>query len=70
MSEPKAKAPPRCPICGKPRDVRFRPFCSRRCRAVDLGRWFNQTYAIPAPLPEEDDEAEEGEGRDGDATAT
>jgi uncharacterized protein len=61
MSE-KAKTPPRCPICGKPRDPRFRPFCSRRCRAVDLGRWFNQAYAIPAaPSPEEDDEVEEAD---------
>jgi uncharacterized protein len=42
------KKTPRCPVCGRPRDARFRPFCSKRCRDVDLARWFNQVYAIPA----------------------
>ena len=48
----------RCPICGEPRQPAFRPFCSRRCRNVDLGRWFNEVYAVPAvdPADEEDDE--------------
>ena len=39
---------PRCPICNRPRDVRYRPVCSKRCRDVDLSRWFNQVYAVPA----------------------
>lgn len=38
----------RCPICGKPKDARFRPFCSKRCADVDLQRWFSGRYAIPA----------------------
>jgi endogenous inhibitor of DNA gyrase (YacG/DUF329 family) len=38
----------RCPLCGKPRVQRFRPFCSARCRDVDLGRWFDAAYAVPA----------------------
>ncbi|MGH6942899.1 MAG: DNA gyrase inhibitor YacG [Geminicoccaceae bacterium] len=42
---------PRCPICGKPRVQAFRPFCSARCRDVDLARWFDQTYAIPVVEP-------------------
>ena len=55
----------RCPICGKPTDVAVRPFCSKRCADIDLGRWFSGTYAVPAveppegeewSLPEEDDE--------------
>jgi hypothetical protein len=42
---------PRCPLCGKPRVPRFRPFCSARCRDVDLGRWFAASYALPADEP-------------------
>lgn len=59
MSEPEtpAKRPPRCPICGKPRDLAFRPFCSRRCRNIDLHRWFGEAYAVPAvDLGEEHDD--------------
>ena len=37
----------RCPICGKPTDEKFRPFCSKRCADVDLQRWFSGAYAIP-----------------------
>jgi uncharacterized protein len=37
-----------CPICGKPQLERFKPFCSKRCADVDLNRWFNGNYAIPA----------------------
>lgn len=36
-----------CPICGKPADGRFKPFCSRRCADIDLGRWLKGGYAIP-----------------------
>src|SRR5258708_26164026 len=31
-----------CPICGRPTETAFRPFCSKRCADVDLGRWFNE----------------------------
>jgi uncharacterized protein len=59
-----AAAPvPRCPICGKPRDLDYRPFCSKRCADVDLGRWLNGSYAIP--VTEEDDE--DGDTPDGTA---
>jgi hypothetical protein len=37
----------KCPGCGKPRDEKFKPFCSKRCADVDLGRWLNGGYAIP-----------------------
>ncbi len=37
-----------CPICGKEADAKYRPFCSRRCADVDLGRWLKGSYAIPA----------------------
>jgi endogenous inhibitor of DNA gyrase (YacG/DUF329 family) len=38
----------RCPICGKPRVEAFKPFCSERCREVDLNRWLSGSYAIPS----------------------
>ena len=49
---------PRCPICGRPRVHEYRPFCSARCRDVDLGRWFGEAYRVPAVDPgvaDEDD---------------
>ena len=36
-----------CPLCGKPVQERFRPFCSKRCADVDLDQWFKGGYAIP-----------------------
>lgn len=36
-----------CPVCKKPTEKAYRPFCSRRCADVDLGRWLNGSYAIP-----------------------
>lgn len=47
-----------CPICKSPTDARYRPFCSRRCADVDLARWLNGSYAVPAEeedLPEDED---------------
>ena len=46
----------RCPLCGKPREQRFRPFCSARCRDIDLGHWFNQAYSAPVTEPGYDEE--------------
>jgi hypothetical protein len=43
-----------CPICRKPTDPAYRPFCSRRCADVDLGRWLSGSYAIPGPEVGED----------------
>ncbi len=44
-----ANTAPRCPICGKPRKPEHRPFCSRRCADIDLGRWLSESYAMPLP---------------------
>jgi uncharacterized protein len=48
----------RCPICAKSfeisslDDLPTFPFCSERCRLIDLGRWIDGNYAIPAePAP-------------------
>ncbi len=48
-----------CPICSKETDPKYRPFCSRRCADVDLGRWLNGSYAVAADAPEDADEAME-----------
>jgi endogenous inhibitor of DNA gyrase (YacG/DUF329 family) len=50
-----------CPICGKPVADRFRPFCSGRCKDVDLNRWFKGAYAIPAAESADDSDGEERE---------
>jgi uncharacterized protein len=55
---PPARPARRCPVCGKPADARFRPFCSARCRQVDLGRWLAGDYAIPGE-PERPEDSEE-----------
>jgi endogenous inhibitor of DNA gyrase (YacG/DUF329 family) len=35
-----------CPICGKPPAPEHRPFCSARCKQIDLGRWLGESYRI------------------------
>lgn len=45
----------KCPICGKPRDDTYRPFCSKRCADVDLGRWLHGSYAIPVTEDADED---------------
>jgi endogenous inhibitor of DNA gyrase (YacG/DUF329 family) len=51
---------PDCPVCGKPQDAGFRPFCSKRCADIDLGRWFNERYVVPGP-PEAESISEESD---------
>ncbi len=48
-----------CPICKKnPPDPKYRPFCSRRCADVDLGKWLTGSYAVPTEeAPEDPDDA-------------
>jgi endogenous inhibitor of DNA gyrase (YacG/DUF329 family) len=63
---------PLCPICKRPLGeredgLRFRPFCSKRCADVDLGRWLKGAYAIPATEAEDEDgETADGDSGDGD----
>ena len=47
-----------CPICKKPADPAYMPFCSGRCADIDLGRWLGEEYAIPAPDSDEKEEKE------------
>jgi len=53
MATPPNQKP--CPICGKPSELAFRPFCSQRCKDIDLHRWLAGSYALPA-VESEDDE--------------
>lgn len=55
-----------CPNCGQPADITaanpYRPFCSKRCKLIDLGDWLDESNRIPDPsgsaptAPEDDDE--------------
>jgi uncharacterized protein len=53
-----------CPICKKPLEEpppgekSYFPFCSDRCKLIDLGRWLSDAYQIPV---KDDDEAHDGE---------
>ena len=46
--------PETCPVCHAPADPAFRPFCSRRCADIDLGRWFTGQYRTPTPAAEDE----------------
>ncbi len=46
MADSKTAELGHCPICGKPTVRAFRPFCSKRCANVDLGRWLGEGYRI------------------------
>ena len=36
----------KCPMCKKAVEHEFRPFCSARCKTLDLGKWFGESYRI------------------------
>lgn len=44
-----------CPECGKPSDRAHFPFCSPRCKSVDLNRWLTGAYVIPGTEEEPGD---------------
>ena len=48
MTEPR-KVP--CPTCGRPvewsEESTYRPFCSKRCRLIDLGEWIDEGHRVP-----------------------
>ena len=48
-----------CPICSKDTHEKYRPFCSKRCADVDLGRWMTGQYAVPSQDPDEAEELEQ-----------
>lgn len=55
---------PRCPICNKPvasTNVPTFPFCSNKCRQIDLRRWLNEVYSVPIERDDEEESLKEEE---------
>lgn len=56
-----------CPNCGKEfeyktiEESRWFPFCSRRCKLIDLGRWLDGKYVVPGSEEEDSNEEQERE---------
>lgn len=52
----------RCPACGGPSRYAasnpFRPFCSERCKQIDLGAWASEQFAVPETTPDRDPDFE------------
>ncbi|MEM6487607.1 MAG: DNA gyrase inhibitor YacG [Pseudomonadota bacterium] len=45
-----------CPLCDRAVEQAYRPFCSKRCADLDLGRWLTGAYAIPGERADPADE--------------
>jgi endogenous inhibitor of DNA gyrase (YacG/DUF329 family) len=63
----------RCPVCDKVIDkatrqdsriAKFYPFCSNRCKLIDLGKWFDGDYRIPAEVKPEEETGEKATNGD------
>jgi hypothetical protein len=56
----------KCPVCKKPSDFKYRPFCSKRCAEIDLAHWLRGDYKIADDTEEgtagQKDEGEDEEG--------
>jgi endogenous inhibitor of DNA gyrase (YacG/DUF329 family) len=50
----------KCPVCGKDVAASYRPFCSKRCADIDLGRWLKEGYRIPTDEGPTDDQSDGG----------
>jgi uncharacterized protein len=60
-----------CPICKKgvkSTDLEF-PFCSERCRTIDLGKWASGAYVISSPASEDEEAIEESAPEDSDPSS-
>ena len=57
-----------CPTCGAPlewvAENRHRPFCSERCKLIDLGAWATESYRVPVEEQESDSDSNPGEKQD------
>ena len=62
-----------CPTCRKSfavarrEDAPFRPFCSERCKLIDLGRWLDGTYAVSEPMKLDDLNPDTSDGDDSES---
>jgi len=55
----------RCPICNREflaHESKALPFCSERCRRIDLGRWLGEDYGVPVEHEDEDETTVEENG--------
>jgi endogenous inhibitor of DNA gyrase (YacG/DUF329 family) len=65
-NEDKQRQSSACPECGKQlnflsyKEIPYFPFCSRRCKFLDLARWFREEYSIEQGLSSLQDEEEDG----------
>lgn len=65
MSTSKSRpAGPKCPICKSPAVHEQRPFCSKRCKDVDLARWLGGGYAIAGGNSDADEDGDGQPARD------
>ncbi len=62
-----------CPTCNRQVEWEnnpFRPFCSERCKLVDLGKWVSEEYRVAGkPVPSEHEEDEDGRENSGEPTS-
>lgn len=60
----------KCPICnaavGPRSENKAFPFCSPRCKTIDLGKWLNEEYRVPAEDADADDVEDDGSRAPGD----
>ncbi len=64
LSERYSKVRIRCPVCKRMttwEENPWRPFCSERCKLIDLGAWASEEYKIPGKKEEDEDEKKQGE---------
>ena len=56
----------KCPVCARPLDPeppnKYRPFCSKRCADIDLGRWLKESYRVPTDEGPDSDASMPDEG--------
>ena len=51
----------KCPVCKKPTNEKYKPFCSKRCADIDLGKWLNESYVVEGDeaIPDDDYDLDE-----------
>ncbi|MBT6857121.1 MAG: DNA gyrase inhibitor YacG [Rhodospirillaceae bacterium] len=47
VRRPEPRKSRKCPLCGHAAEEDYRPFCSKRCKQLDLGRWLDESYRVP-----------------------
>jgi endogenous inhibitor of DNA gyrase (YacG/DUF329 family) len=55
----------KCPICSKPAEAQYQPFCSKRCANIDLGRWLKEGYRVETEEGPGEEEPGRGTSQDG-----